>query len=309
MYLNLPVYYDYANVCDSVIQPSTVHVHDTALAFYFKRYLLQQAMSVFKWRIPKTWDKDYFLYILYCMGYICIINTDKWGVIPQQCTLSGYGVFYQPTEVLIANPLFKNNSKRATIGVNTELIKLQLDYGSILDLVNYYGDIMALSAESAGVNLLNSKLAYVFGATSKANAESFKKLYDKIASGEGVVVYDKAFVDDQGKLNIQMFNQNLKNTYIAGDILSDLRKYKDEFLTVIGINNANTDKRERLITDEVNANNEETHCLADLWLEQLKECCDKVNNMFNIDLDVNWRYRSSEEVINNEINNISSGII
>lgn len=290
---NIPIYYDYQNVLDSVVMPSTIHVHDTALARFFKRYLLQLAISVFKWRIPKTWDKDYFLYCLYLFGYISVVNTDRFGVIPQHCTLTGYGVFYQPTEVIVANPLFKRSAMRATIGVNCELIKLQLDYGSILDLVNYYGDLMALAAESAGVNLINVKLAYLFAAGNKAAGESFKKIYDKVASGEGAVVYDKALLDENGELNIQMFNQNLKNTYIAGDILSDLRKYKDEFLTVIGINNANTDKKERLITDEVNANNEETQALADLWLEQLKECCDKVNGMFGLDIGVDWRYKKT----------------
>lgn len=290
---NIPIYYDYQNVQDSVVMPSTIHVHDTALARFFKRYLLQLAISVFKWRIPKTWDKDYFLYCLYLFGYISVVNTDRFGVIPQHCTLTGYGAFYQPTDVIVSNPLFKRSAMKATIGVNCELIKLQLDYGSILDLINYYGDLMALAAESAGVNLINVKLAYLFAAGNKAAGESFKKIYDKVASGEGSVVYDKALLDENGELNIQMFNQNLKNTYIAGDILSDLRKYKDDFLTVIGINNANTDKKERLITDEVNANNEETHALADLWLEQLKECCDKVNDMFGLDIGVDWRYKKA----------------
>lgn len=301
---NIPIYYDYQNVLDSVVTPSTIHVHDTALARFFKRYLLQLAISVFKWRIPETWDKDYFLYCLYLIGYICVVNTDRFGVIPQHCTLTGYGVFYQPTDVIVANPLFKRSAMKATIGVNCELIKLQLDYGSILDLINYYGDLMALAAESAGVNLINVKLAYLFAAGNKAAGESFKKIYDKVASGEGAVVYDKALLDENGELNIQMFNQNLKNTYIAGDILSDLRKYKDEFLTVIGINNANLDKKERLITDEVNANNEETHALADLWLEQLKECCEKVNTMFGLDIGVDWRYKQSE-VMRNESDSIS----
>lgn len=294
MFTGLPIYYDYENVITSSVQPSMIHIHNTGLARFFKRYLLQEAISVFKWNLPETWDKNYFLYVLYAIGYIGVINTDRFGVICQHGSLTGYGVYYQPVEVIYSNPLFKNTTRRARIGVNTEIIKLQLDYGSILDLVNYYGDLMALAAESAGVNLLNVKLAYLFGAGNKTAAESFKKIYDKVASGEPCVVWDKALMDDEGNLNIQMFNQNLKQTYIAGDILSDLRKYKDEFLTVIGINNANTDKKERLITDEVNANNEETKTLADLWLEQLQECCTKVNKMFNIDISVDWRNKEKE---------------
>lgn len=287
---DLPVYYDYVNVIDSVVSPSTIHVHDTALARYFKRYLLMKVISVFKWNLPENWNSDYFLYNLYCKGFVCVINTDKFGVIPQHCSLAGYGVFYQPTRCLVANPLLKG-LKDLRIGMQTELIKLNHDYGGVLDIVNYYGDLMALSAETAGNNLLNCKLAYLFAAPNKAIAETFKKLYDKVASGEPIAVFDKGLLDENGKLNMQMFNQNLQQTYIAGDILSDLRKYEDEFLTMIGIPNANTDKKERLITDEVNSNNIETKCLADEWLSNLKQCCDRVNRMFNINISVDWRFR------------------
>ena len=53
--------------------------------------------------------------------------------------------------------------------------------------------------------------------------------------------------------------------------------------------NANTDKRERLVTDEVNANNVETYSKCSLWLESLQESCEKANNMFGLDLWVDWR--------------------
>lgn len=302
----MPIYYDYQNVHDSVIQPSTIHVHDTALARYFRRYLLMKAISVFKWKIPETWCKDYFLYVIYCIGHICVINTDKFGIIPQHCSLTGYGVFYQPTKAIVSNPLLRGY-KQLQIGVQTEIIKLNYDYAGIMDIVNYYADLMALSTETAGTNLLNCKLAYLFAADNKAKAESFKKMYDRVASGEPAVVFDKGLLDDMGKLNLQMFNQNLKNTYIAGDVLSDLRKYEDDFLTMIGIPNANTDKKERLITDEVNSNNVETKCLAAEWLENLKDGCNKVNDMFNLELSVDWRFR--EEMQTNEIMDKSIGTI
>ena len=287
------MYYDYQNANDSIIQPSTIHVHDTALARYFRRYLLFKAISVFEWELPKNWDKDYFLYSLYCIGHVCIVNTDKFGIIPQHCSLSGYGVFYQPTQAIVSNPLLRG-LKTLRIGVQTELIKLNYDYCGIMDIINYYADLMALSAETAGTNLLNCKLAYIFATSSKSGAESIKKMYDKFASGEPIIAYDKALLDDNGKLNLQMFNQNLKQTYIAGDVLTDLRKYEDDFLTMIGVPNANTDKKERLITDEVNSNNIEVKCLASEWLENLKQCCNKVNAMFGLNVSVNWRFKEGE---------------
>ena len=62
-------------------------------------------------------------------------------------------------------------------------------------------------------------------------------------------------------------------------------------MTAIGIPNANTDKRERLITDEVNANNVDTQTLCAQWLEELQECCARVNKMFNLDISVSLRFR------------------
>lgn len=303
MFQGLPIYYDYQNVYDSILQPSTVHIHDTALARYFKRYLLIKAISVFKWDIPDHWDYDYFAYTLFCLGHIAVINTDRFGVIPQHCVLSGYGVFYEPTHAMICNPLL-SGIKELRIGLQTELIKLNLDYCGILDIINYYGDLMALAAETSGSNLLNCKLAYLFAAGSKAAGESFKKLYDYVASGEPVAIYDKALLDDDGKLNIEFFNQNLQQTYIAGQVLDDLKKIEREFLTMIGIPNSNTEKRERLVTDEVNSNNVDTKALCSQWLETMQDGCRRVNQMFNLNIAVDFRFKTDDIVSDNGNNDV-----
>ena len=51
-------------------------------------------------------------------------------------------------------------------------------------------------------------------------------------------------------------------------------------MTFVGINNSNSEKRERLITDEVNSNNQEVKTYIAEWNENLKDCCDKVVKMF-----------------------------
>ena len=56
--LTIPVDYKEKNQYNSSFSPSTVHCRDTNLQRFFRKYLLQKAMSVFKWKIPKTWDKD-----------------------------------------------------------------------------------------------------------------------------------------------------------------------------------------------------------------------------------------------------------
>lgn len=283
-----PIFYDYQNAIISQTTPNTVHVKNVGLTRFFQRYLLQKAISVFKWDMPRTWSRDYFRYTLYCWGFIAIVNTDKFGVIPQGCGLKGYNVFYQPRSVIIQNPLI-SQTLEPEIGRNCVLLKLQPDFCGIMDLVSFYAQEMALASEAVDVNLLNSKLSYVFTASNKNAAESLKKLYDRIASGEPAVVVDKALYNDDGSVCWEAFQQNVGQNYIVSDLLSDLRKIEAEFDTKVGIPNANTDKKERLISDEVNANNVETRNLPELWLESLRQGCEEAHNMFGIDLSVDWR--------------------
>lgn len=291
----LPEYYETINAYNGVISPSTVHVKNTGLARFFKRYLLQEAMSVFEWDMPETWDRAYFLYVLYVMGYIAILDTDKYGVIPQHGSLGGYNVFYAPHYVLINNPLF-NKTYQPVIGEDCALLRLEPDYFGLYDLVDYYGDLMALTAETAGVNLLNSKLSFVFAADNKAMAESFKALYDDVASGNPAAVADKNLLDDDGSLRVTMFQQNVGQNFIADRLLEVLRDIRCMFLTDIGIPNANTQKRERMIVDEVNANNFETKSKCALWLTELQKGCRQAEEMFpGLRLRVDWRKELRKE--------------
>lgn len=281
--------YEFINEYNSTFSPSTVHVKNTGLARFFKRYLLQEAFSVFDWTMPETWAKNYFLYVLYVIGYIGILDTDKFGVIPQHGGLGGYTVMYQPQYMLINNPLFKAASRKLVIDEDCVCLRLQPDYMGLYDLVDYYGDLMALCGEATGVNLLNSKMPYIFAAENKATAESYKKLYDTIASGEPAAFVDKNLFDEEGNLRVAVFNQDVGANFVVTDLLDAMRTIRCQFLTAIGIPNANTDKRERLNTDEVNANNFETRALCAVWLDELKKGCKKARDMFGIDLDVDWR--------------------
>ena len=60
-------------------------------------------------------------------------------------------------------------------------------------------------------------------------------------------------------------------------------------MTRYGINNANTDKRERLNTDEVNANNQLVSLSGDIGLLCRKEACKKFNNLYGTNIDVKMR--------------------
>ena len=300
---NPPFSFEQLNIYDSSISPSTIHVSNTVLARFFARYLFQKAISVFKWNLPENWDEAYFKYVLYSWGYIGVVKTDKYGVICQHGTRYGYNIYYQPTHIIISNPLL-NRAINPKIDETCTVIKLQPDWCGVLDLVNYYADQMALCAESISVNLLNSHVCTIFPAKGKNQAESYKKLYDKVAAGQPAVVVDSTLFKDDGTISWDVFQQNLKENYIASDIIIDLRKLESEFDTKIGIANANTDKRERLITSEVEANDEETETLADLWLRTLQNGIKKTNDMFGTSISVTWNKQKGAN--DNDRNNVNS---
>lgn len=295
----IPASYDYINAYNHQYAPSTIHVKETGLSWYFKRYLIQKIISVFKFEgIPESWAKDYFLYTLFVFGYCAVINTDKYGVIPQHCTLSGYNIFYRPNTAIITNPLLKRTIE-ARIGIDTELIRMAPDWCGVWDIVEYYADLMALTSETVAVNLINSKFSYVFAAEDKTSAESLKKLYDQIASGEPAAFADKKLFTDDGSPSWNLFVQNLKQNYIAGDLLEDLAKIDSRFNTEIGIPNVNIAKASGVGAAEVAANNVDTQSKAELWLETIRDSLEKVNAMFGLDISVSLRF-TGEEVVTDE---------
>ena len=290
--------YDFINRYNAHIEPSTIHTQENATAVYFKRYLLQKILSVYEFKgIPKTWSTDYFLYTLFVWGFVVVIETDKFGVIPQQCSLFGYDVFYRPTNANIANPLLRGNLT-PEIGVQCEIIKMQPDYGSCWDIVTYYAGLLALATESLNTNLVNSKLAYVFACKDKVTAESFKKMYDAINQGNPAVFADKKLFDDDGDPLWTTFQNNLKQNYVAGDMLNDMLKIDARFCTEVGIPNVNLAKKSGVTDNEVEANNVDTKSKASLWLETIREGLDKVNAMFGLEMSVDFRFKGD---MNNDV--------
>lgn len=293
--MSAPYNYEFINSYTAHYSPSTVHCANNNLTYYFRRYLLEKTMNVFKWKLPEHWNRDYFRYVLYLMGYITVVNTDTFGVIPQLSGLRGYNVFYAPTHAIITNPLI-NGILEPEIDKDCTVIKLTPDYCGISDIIWYYADMMSLTAEAGGMNIVNSKLAFIAGAKTKTMAEAMKKMYDMVQAGNPLVVYDSKYSsENEQKQMIEFYSQNLKENFIAPDIFLVLKKLENEFATKIGLANVNSEKKERLTNEEIEANRDETYCIADGWLESLKDGCKKASEMFDIEISVDWRYNRNEQ--------------
>lgn len=277
------------NLYNGSFSPSELHAKNTYLTHFYRRYLIQKVFSVFDFKnLPETWSRSYFYYVLFLSGHIVIFNEEKYGTIPQWCTLKGFNIYMEPSGVIVSNPIFGN--RELTIGEDCEIIKMQPDFRGIGDMICFYADMLALSSEAAGVNLINSKFAHVFAADNQAMAESFKDVIDEIYSGKGAVFAHKKLFDADGNLRVTEFNSEPKRVYIAGDILDDMTMWDARFNADIGIPNVNVTKNSGISEEEINANNIDTKSKAMIWKETMQTCIDKVNAMFGLDISVDLTF-------------------
>lgn len=292
------------NVLESAVLPPIKGLNNFT-ALYFRKYLFQKLLSSFKWTLPKLWNRDYFQYVLFGYGFICIFDskTDGFGVIPQRCGISGYNLFYQPNTAIISNPLLPN-TKNLTINKDCVVLKVNPNYMGVLDIVDFYAVKMAMISADIESNLFNSKLSYVFTVKNQAAANAVKKLYDQIAQGNPAVVVDKDLQNDDGSDTWKLFQQSLSGNYIVSDLLEDMRKIENDFCCKIGIPTTNSEKRERMSEAEVTRNDTETESLIVGWIERLNDDIEKANTMFpGLNLNVERRW------VDDESNTINMGVV
>ena len=260
------------------VEPKKVNPQSSTY-FYYVDALFRKAMSIYELSgIPEDWDLDYMLSVLLGDGFITITDTAM-GVLPLRCGVSGINVFNHPTTVIIANPVLGNLER--TIDEDCALIKISYNYTGIFPIIYKYAYMLAECDSALSVNLMNSKVTFIGLCSSKSMANSMKAMYDEITKGSPAV-----FVKGDQINGDNILYNHVKENFVAGDIQILKRQIMAEFLTEIGVNNANTDKRERLTDNEVEANDSEIQLNAGYWLDNIKEGFDKANKMFNLNIGI-----------------------
>lgn len=94
------------------------------------------------------------------------------------------------------------------------------------------------------------------------------------------------FGSKQFDLNNKLSVLNTNAPYLVDKLELHKHEIWDEALTYLGINNANTDKKERLITDEVNSNNELINYYLNCFYKTRKEACDRINEKYGLNISI-----------------------
>lgn len=263
-------------------KPNDVSGIENITSSYYFSYLLRLVKGIFDFKAPEHWDTDFLLDTLLLNGVFSIFENNS-EPLALNCQPYGVNVYYKPTDFNIANPVIGTFSKK--IGVDGAIIYLEEDpsmnatFRTIRPLLTKYSYQLAACDKCIDQSLMNSGVAAIFSASSKKAAESFRKMYDEISEGNPAVFVDEELGLASGTSRNLQYTP-AKDNYICDLVQIQKRKIIEEFLTAIGVNNANTDKRERLNADEVNSNNDECYIATSVWRRNLEETTKFAKSLF-----------------------------
>lgn len=263
-------------------KPNDVSGIENITSSYYFSYLLRLVKGIFDFKAPEHWDTDFLLDTLLLNGVFGIFENNS-EPLALNCQPYGVNVYYKPTDFNIANPVIGTFSKK--IGVDGAIIYLEEEpsmnatFRTIRPLLTKYSHQLAACDKCIDQSLMNSGVAAIFSASSKKAAESFRKMYDEISEGQPAVFIDEELGLASGTSRNLQYTP-AKDNYICDLVQIQKRKIIEEFLTAIGVNNANTDKRERLNADEVNSNNDECYIATAVWRRNLEETTKLAKSLF-----------------------------
>lgn len=263
---------------------------------YFMRSLYERAISGTKFKLPEEWNKNYFKNVLYLNGFIAVIKTPEFGVIPQINTFSGYGLYRQPTHILVSQPLV---SFEGEIGKDCELIRLTPYYMGIWDIIEHYAIQLSELVTTVHVSVLSSRAPFMAAARNKAAARTLEAIVEKITAGDVAIVYDENVLSKGGAMNgdkdpIWTAQTSTREGYIIDKLLADIETTLRQFDREIGIA-AIGEKKERRIEIEVENDAADACARCETWSEMLQETFDNVNRLFpEVDISFTMKYGGKE---------------
>ena len=302
-----PVGMEKINLIQNYFQPSGIKA-DSKYTDMFDRMLYERVCSVLDVKYNSTIDIDYFKYVLLGAGYIAITKTPLYGIFAQLPTLTGYDMYCKPTTVDIHSYATNANIdlNGLKIGKDCAVIYLRPTRCGIFDIIGYYSYKLALVASSFDMNIFNSKLAFMMASKSKASAQTLKKIYDQVQSGNPAVAFDEKIKTDDAmrgeKTELwETFNKDLKQNFIAPELIDVFEKLLDQFDTEVGIPSVGSDKKERLNVLETEKNDVETVTRLTTWLETMQPGINDANRLYpELKLSITMRdYNTGNEVSQN----------
>ena len=160
-------------------------------------------------------------------------------------------------------------------------VRENYNFYPFINYVNAYACKLTDTARTLDTERFHLKRPYLVTAKEEV-VPTVKKYFDKVNENEEYVISTGIFdANDVNALPISLPSGALKDT----EELQDW--YVNQFLTICGLNNnQDSNKKERLLVDEVNANNESIDMNIKPMIEYLQEQLDDVNKVYGTNITV-----------------------
>lgn len=247
---------------------------------YYNR-LTELAISMFEWQnLPKTVDPRFIEMCLFGDGMCVFFQDEVLGYLSLQCMIGGkLNVYRIPME---RKAYATNGYQRELDETNSVIIfNNYLHTNSMLDVEMFSKRLYNLD-RAIDVNA-NAQKTPVLIQCDESQRLTMKNLYKQYEGNEPFIFGSKG-LDANGLKVLQT-----GAPYVADKLYQLKTQIWNEALTYLGISNINVVKKERMITDEVTRNQGGTVASRYSRLESRREACKKINEMFGLNIWVDYR--------------------
>lgn len=257
---------------------------------FYKDILTNIVKGRFKVKCPDWWSVDYMLDLLIFKGRFFITDSVI-GVAPFDGNAFGINVFKRAPSLTVVNPILNTFERKLfTKRKNAVCVYLydDLHFRNLTSVIDIYAEKLANVDGSTDINLINTRVPYIFNASDSKQAEEAKLIYDKISRGEPAIFTKVKDVMNPQEGGLDVSTLPVRDMFIA-DLLFEMKKaIMADFLTLIGVNTTSYEKKERLIKDEVNSNNAEILYNISYSQKNLERQSKQVREMFGIEFEIGW---------------------
>lgn len=273
-------------------QLDAIYLNDKTYIDYLYR-LKKIATSIFVWEnLPNSMDGRYLELCLFNCGQASLLYSDEYGFINTKAVIAGdVNIYGLPTAVNcfsygrfnevrnVYNGLTSPDSSKSSECI---LVKNNADCIPTLNTIQLFAYRLYEAERTCDIAVKNAKRSRLI-LTSENQRLTMENLFREYDSNIPYI-----FGDRQNFKAGSIESLDISSTFVGNDIMKYKKEIFNEFLTFIGIDNF-SDKRERLVTDEVNSNNEVINMNLMSFLAPREEACKQFNEKYGENISVSVR--------------------
>jgi len=269
----------------------SARMNNATYLYYYNR-LIELAVSRFKWKnLPDTIDERFLELTLLKNGQAVFFEDEALGFLALPNAMSGqFNVYGIP----IGRRAYAVNGYNKTLNSDDSIIvwNNKLHKPSMYELEMFATRLYDLD-RSIDVNAKAQKTPVLIKCDEKQRL-TMKNLYMQY-DGNQPFIFGDSNLNDKGVTVL-----NTQAPYVADKLYTLKTEIWNEALTYLGISNVNYQKKERMVTDEVNRSQGGTVASRFSPLDSRKQACEEINQMFGLDIDVDYQEGFDEDVENME---------